>query len=200
MALSSSILNMITKPAKLLVVFSMLAFVTGCQTGKSPEEVTHMFWKSLAQGQLEAAKKYVTTDSQHLVNIIDIEKNSTIQTGDAYIDDDLDTPFASVSTTIIRNKKPVTFNTMLTKESNDWKIDYVQTQLNITMIPLGDIAKSLQNLGGVFAKQLEQQLPLIQREMESFGNQLKQKLDELGRSLEKPQSPANPAQPRPGSI
>ena len=200
MVVPSAVFKTITKPAKLLVVISMLTLVTGCQTGKSPEEITHLFWKSLAQGQLEAAKKYVTSDSQHLVNLVDIEKNSTIQTGEAYIDDDLDTPFASVSTTIIRNKKPVTFDTMLTRESNDWKIDYVQTQLNITMIPLGDIAKSLQNLGSVFAKQLEQQLPMIQKEMESFGNQLKQKLDELGRSLEKPQSPANPAQPRPGSI
>ncbi len=200
MASSQYFVNLRQKYLKLLLLFLLTVFASGCQTGKSPEEVTKLFWRTMAQGQVESAKQYVTQDSQHLVNLQDIEKSSPVQTGEAFVDDDSDMPFASVPTTIIRNKRQVTFDTMLTKERDLWKINYVQTQLNITMIPLGDIAQSLQNLGGIFAKQLEQQLPIIQKQMETFGNQLKQQLDELGRSLEKPQQPGNPPRQRPGTI
>jgi hypothetical protein len=175
----------------LFYVFSIL----GCQAGKSPEEVTKQFWQTLAQGRIENAKDFVTTSSQHLVNLQDIEQHSTIQIGEALTED----AKATVQTTIMRHKKQVTFDTVLSFEQDSWKIDYLQTQMNISMLPLDDVFKSLQNLGGVFAKQLEKQLPLIQKEMESLGDELKNQIDEFGRSLEKPQNP-NPKKPTPGSI
>lgn len=185
-----------TSPAKLLAgLFCILLFFPGCQTGKSPEEVTTLFWRALAQGQLENARKHVTQHSQHLVNLQDIEKHSTIQTSAAVIEGS----DATVETTITRNKKLVTFNTVLLKEQDTWKVDYLQTQMNISMLPFGDVVKSLQNLGDTFSKQLEKQLPIIQKEMESLGNELKNQIDELGRSLEKPGNPNKP-KANPGAI
>jgi hypothetical protein len=175
-------------------LFCMLQ-LSGCQDGKSPEEVTTLFWQALSQGQIENAKKHVTQDSQHLVNLQDIEKHSTISTGEAFIDD----INAVVETTIFRNKKQVTFKTVLLKEQDIWKINYLNTQMNISMVPFGDVVKSLQSLGDTFAKQLEQQVPLIQKEMESLGNDLKNQIDELGQSLKKPEKPNNP-NTTPGSI
>lgn len=184
----------VKSPVKLAGLFCIL-LLSGCETGKSPEEVTTLFWQALAQGQLENARKHVTEHSQHLVNLQDIEKHSTIQTGVAVIEDS----DATVETTITRNKKLVTFNTVLLKEQDTWKVDYLQTQMNISMIPFGDVVKSLQNLGDTFAKQLEKQLPIIQKEMESLGNELKNQIDELGRSLEKPGNP-NKSKAYPGTI
>lgn len=175
----------------------MVLFFSGCQTGKSPEEVTNLFWQELAQGQVENAKKHVTQDSQHLVNLQDIETHSTIKIGVAVIEEsDAD---ATVETTITRNKRQVTFNTVLLKENDSWKVDYLQTQMNISMIPFGEVAKSLQKLGDTFAKQLEKQLPIIQKEMESLGDDLKNQIDEFGRSLGKPDMP-NKSNPHPGTI
>jgi hypothetical protein len=184
-------LSSIKSPANLVGLFCILLFFSGCQTGKSPEEVTNLFWQALAQGQVENAKKHVTQDSQHLVNLKDIETHSTIKIGVAVVEEsDAD---ATVETTITRNKRQVTFNTVLLKENDIWKVDYLQTQMNISMIPFGEVAKSLQKLGDTFAKQLEKQLPLIQKEMESLGDELKNQIDEFGRSLEKPDKPnANP--------
>lgn len=184
----------IQSPVKFAGLFCIL-LLSGCETGKSPEEVTTLLWQALAQGQLENARKHVTERSQHLVNLQDIEKHSTIKTGEAVIEDS----DATVETTITRNKKLVTFNTVLLKEQDTWKVDYLQTQMNISMIPFGDVVKSLQNLGDTFTKQLEQQLPLIQKEMESLGNELKEQIDELGRSLEKPGNPNKP-KANPGTI
>ncbi|WP_411726586.1 hypothetical protein [Methyloglobulus sp.] len=194
MTIKPSLLS-VKSPVKLAGLFCILLFFSGCLTGKSPEEVTTLFWQALAQAQLENARKHVTEHSQHLVNLQDIEKHSTIQTGVAVIEDS----DATVETTITRNKKLVTFNTVLLKEQDTWKVDYLQTQMNISMIPFGDVVKSLQNLGDTFAKQLEKQLPIIQKEMESLGNELKNQIDELGRSLEKPGNP-NKSKAYPGTI
>lgn len=180
-------------PARIAGLLAILLFFNGCQTGKSPEKVTVLFWEALAQGHLENAKKHVTQSTQHLVNPQDIDKFSTVKTGAVDIEDN----DARVQTTITRNKQALTFDTVLMKESNSWKVDYLQTQINISMLPLGDVIRSLQNLGGTFAKQLEKQLPLIQKEMESLGKELKDQIDEFNRSLEKSIPPSQPKQPPP---
>jgi hypothetical protein len=186
---------LIDSPAKLAGLFCVVLFFSGCQTGKSPEDVNTAFWQALAQGQIEKARTHATENSQHLVNLQDIEKNSTIEIGEAIVEDSN----ASVPTTITRHNKRVTFDTVLMLEQDVWKVDYIQTQMNISMLPLDDVFKSLQNLGGTFAKQLEKQLPLIQKEMESLGEELKKQIDKFGRSLENPQDP-NAKKTHPGSI
>ena len=184
------LLSKAKSPVRFAGLFCVL-LLSACQAGKSPEEVTSSFWQALAQGQIENARKHVTQESQHLVNLQDIDTHSSIKTGVAVVEETT----ARIETTINRNKRQVTFDTVLLKEEDAWKVDYLQTQMNISMIPFGDVVKSLQNLGDTFAKQLEQQLPIIQKEMESLGNQLKNEIDELGRTIKKPVTPKIPSQP-----
>jgi hypothetical protein len=99
---------------------------------------------------------------------------------------------ASVTTTINRNNKPVTFNTVLLKENDGWKVDFQQTHTNIAMVPFEGIAKSLQDIGDTFTNQLEQQIPLIEKEVESLGNELKGEIEKFGETLKKPNPPAKP--------
>lgn len=179
-------LLLITSPVRFAGLFCVF-LLYGCQAA-TPEDVTTKFWQALAQGQLEVAKKQATQSSQHLVNLQDIDKHSTIKIGQAVIND----PNASVETTINRNNKPVTFNTVLLKDQESWKVDFQQTHTNIAMVPFDGVVKSLQNLGDSFAKQLEESVPLIEKQMEALGNELKQQLDEFGRSLKKPQDPSKP--------
>ncbi len=195
MATTKPFALLIKSPVKLAGLFCVLLIFSGCQTGKSPEEVTTAFWQALAQGQIEKAREQATESSQHLVNLQDIEKSSSIEIGEAIVEESN----ASVPTTITRHNKRVTFDTVLLLEQDAWKVDYLQTQMNISMLPLDDVFKSLQNLGGTFAKQLEKRLPIIQKEMESLGEELKKQIDEFGRSLEKPQDP-NAKKPQPNSI
>jgi hypothetical protein len=187
-----------TSPTIIVGLFC-IALLLGCQPPK-PEEVTMSFWQAIAQGQLEIAKKFATQNSQQqlnpqAINPQQIDKNSTITTG-AVVGNDLN---AVVETTFMRTNKPVTFNTVLLKEKDGWKVDYQQTRVNISMVPFDGIVKSLQGIGDAFTQQLEQSVPIIEKEMESFGNELKKQLDEFGRSLKKPQDPNNP-KAHPGTI
>lgn len=184
---SSSI--QVKSPAKVAGLFFAVILLSACQTGKPPEEVARLFWNALAQGQLEQAKSYTTRQSKHLVGLDDIDKLSPVTTGEAVEDENND---SRVPTTIVRHQQRVAFETVLQREDDTWKIDYLRTQLNITIVPLGDMAKSLTEMGGAFAKELEQQLPRIQKEVESLGMELKKHLDEFSRSLKIPPKQGNP--------
>ncbi|MEQ1560419.1 MAG: hypothetical protein ABL933_15970 [Methyloglobulus sp.] len=190
-------LLLMRSPAIVAGLFCVALFLSGCQTGKSPEAVTASFWQALAQGDLGKTVKQATENSRHLINLQAIDKYSTVNVGESTIEDEV----ATVETTISRNKRLVNFSTVLLKEQDAWKVDYLQTQMNISMIPFGEVVKSLQNLGVEFADQLQQQLPYIQREMESLGNELKNQIDQFGRSFGQPGNPGKPKpQPNPGTI
>lgn len=193
-----TVLSALTSPA--LITGLICWLLLGCQA-KSPEDVTLQFWQELAQGHLDNARSKATKDSQPVVNIKEIDQHSPINIGEAVVED----VNAYVTTTINRNNKPVTFETILLKEENGWKVDFQQTHTSIAMAPFEGIAKSLQEMGETFSNQLEQQLPVIEKEIEAFGNELKSEIDKFGQTLKKPKPPANPnsqvvPQKQPGTI
>jgi hypothetical protein len=169
-------------PAYLTGLFCLLVLISGCQTPKTPEQVTAAFWTALIQADLETAKKFTTQNSQHLITEEEARENSTLNTGKIVINGS----HATVETTMIEEGRTISFNTALLKEGDLWKIDYQQTLTNISAIPFNGIFKSLEEIGETLNEQLEQQMPLFEKQIESFGEELKQQLDEFGRYLENP--------------
>jgi len=146
----------------------------------TPDVVTAKFWQTLLQGNLNAAKNYVTEDSQHLLEP-QTKKYAFVQVGAITLDDDM----ATVVTVLSQNDKRLSFDTALLKEDGAWKIDYEQTRVNISMIPFQGIVNELQGIGEAVGEQLQQQAPLIEKGLQSFGDELKHQLDDFGRALEK---------------
>jgi hypothetical protein len=205
-------------PAYLAGLFILLLLLTGCQTAKSPDEVTAAFWEALIDGNLKTAKTYATPASRDLVETEPYLENASVETGQITING----PASSVETivTLASNEetgKSLTFNTVLAKEHDKWLVDYRQTLINISALPFNVILRSLQEIGDVLHKQLERQLPLIEKQVEFFGQELEKQLplikkqieslgqelekqlDEFGRQLEKPRPPDKQS-PYPGAI
>jgi len=136
-------------------------------------------------GDIKSAKKQATQETQQLVDKQQPVENSSLRTGQIIING----LNATVETIITQNDKTLSFNTVLFKENDHWKVDYRQTLINISNEPFSGIIRSLQNIGDILNKQLEQQLPLIEKEIESVGEELKRQLDEFGRNLEKSKPP-----------
>lgn len=139
-------------------------------------------------GDIKSAKKQATQETQQLVDKQQPIENSSLRTGQIIING----LNATVETIITQNDRTLSFNTVLFKENDHWKVDYRQTLINISNEPFSGIIRSLQNIGDILNKQLEQQLPLIEKEIESFGEELKRRLDEFGRNLEKSKPPQKP--------
>lgn len=177
-------------PARLAGLFCLLIFANSCQTATTPEEITIVFWEELTRGNVETAKKYATQDTQHLVTQQQAKENSTLEIGQITING-LNANVQTIITLPATDHRPIlSFNTVLLKEDDQWQVDYRQTLNNISNEPFIGIFKSLQDIGETFNKQLEQQMPLIEKEIESFGEILKQQLEEFGHALKNLKPPA----------
>ena len=153
----------------------------------------------MVEGKLDSARKYATQETQQLVTKQQNMEDATLKTGVVLIDGSN----ATVST-IITLKKPesnkvLSFDTVLLKENDQWKVDYHRTLNNLSNLPFGDIFKSLRGIGETINKELEQQIPLFEKQIKSFSEELIRQLDEFRRQLEK-SVPPEKQKPHPGSI
>jgi hypothetical protein len=186
--------------AGLAGLFSLLFMLSGCQAVLTPEQVTLAFWEAMAQGDLESARKHATQETQHLVAKQQNLEGASLKTGEVVIDG----PNAKVST-IMTLKKPenneyLSFNTVLLKENDLWKVDYQQTLNNLSILPFGELFNSLRAIGDAINKELEQQVPLFEKQIKSFSEELIRQLDEFRRNLEKSIPPPEKQKSYPGTI
>jgi hypothetical protein len=176
----------------LLGLFYLLFMLSGCQAVLSPEQVTLAFWEAMAQSNLESARKHATQETQHLVTKQQNLEGASIKIGEVVIDG----TNATVST-IMTLKKPesnklLSFNTVLLKENDLWKVDYQKTLNNLSILPFGELFNSLRAIGDTINKELEQQIPLFEKQIKSFSEELIRQLDEFRRNLEKSIPPEKP--------
>lgn len=179
----------------------MLSFMlSGCQTVVTPEQVTLAFWEAMAQGNIESARNYATQETQYLVTKQKNLEGASVKTGEVAIDGSN----ATVSTIMMLEKpesnKHLSFNTVLLKEHNLWKVDYQRTLNNLLNLPFGELFKSLQAIGNAINKELEQQIPLFEKQIKSFSEELIRQLDEFRRNLEKSIPPPEKQKSYPGTI
>jgi len=170
-------------------ILSLLFLLSGCQTVSTPEQVTEEFWEAMADDDLDAARKYATRDTQYLVSTQPALEDATVKTGTALID----VSNAKVATFMTlkqtESNDALSFDTVLLKENNQWKVDYQQTLNNLSILPLGDIFRSLRALGETFNRELRQQIPLFEKQIRSFSQDLIRQLDEFRRQMEKASPP-----------
>jgi hypothetical protein len=185
-------------PVKLLGLLSLLFLLSGCQAALSPAQVTTAFWEAMANGNLDSARKFATQETQRLVTKQQNLEDATVKAGAVLIGGSN----ATVAT-ILTLKKPenkvLSFDTVLLKENNQWKVDYQRTLNNLFSLPFGDIFKSLLGIGETINKELEQQIPLFEKQIKSFSEDLIRQLDEFRRQLEKAVPPEKQS-PHSGSI
>ncbi|MDI1293128.1 MAG: DUF4878 domain-containing protein [Methylobacter sp.] len=170
-------------------LLSLLFLLGGCQAVLSPEQVTTAFWEAMAEGNLDSARKYATQETQHLVTKQQNLEDALVKTGVILIDD-----FNATVATVMTLKKPennkdLSFDTVLLKENDLWKVDYQRTLNNLSNLPFGDVFKSLRAIGETINKGLEQQIPLFEKQIKSFSEELIRQLDEFRRQLEKAAPP-----------
>lgn len=171
------------------LLLSLLVLLNGCQAALTPEQITMAFWEAMANSNVGLAKKYVTQETQHLVTKQQNLEEATVGIGKVLIDGSNATVPTVITLKKPENNKVLSFDTVLLKENDQWKVDYQQTLNNLSNLPFGNIFKSLQGIGEAINKQLEQQIPLFEKQIKSFSEELIRQLDEFRRQLEKAAPP-----------
>jgi len=187
-----------TSLAGLMGLLSLLFLLSGCQTVSTPEQVTEEFWEAMADDDLDTARKYATRDTQYLVSTQSTLEDATVKTETALING-ANATVPTLMTLKTESKDVLSFDTVLLRENNQWKVDYQQTLNNLSILPLGDIFKSLRALGETFNRELKQQIPLFEKQIRSFSQELIRQLDEFRREMEKA-APPDKQRPYPHSI
>lgn len=187
------------KPVGLAGFLSLLFLLSGCQAALTPEQVTTAFWVAMAESNLGSAREYATQGTQHLVTKQQNLEEATVKTGTILIDGSNATVATVMTLKKTQDNKALSFDTVLLKENDLWKVDYQRTLNNLSNLPFGDIFKSLQAIGETINKELEQQIPLFEKQIKSFSEELIRQLDEFRRQLEKA-APPEKQQPRSSTI
>ncbi|MGR9014105.1 MAG: hypothetical protein ACU83U_10720 [Gammaproteobacteria bacterium] len=173
----------------LMGLLSLLFLLGGCQAVLTPEQVTTAFWEAMAEGNLDSARKYATLETQHLVIKQQNLEEATVKTGAILIDGSNATVVTVMTLKKPENNKDLSFDTVLLKENDLWKVDYQRTLNNLSDLPFGDVFKSLRAIGETINRELEQQIPLFEKQIKSFSEELIRQLDEFRRQLEKAAPP-----------
>lgn len=182
-------------PIRSVFGFLTLFVLTACQAPKTPIETTRVFWSSIVENKLDNAQKFCSSSSEKLRATLGTDlKGFTLGYGKIVIDGNL----SSVETTLFSSStQQSTFTTFMLLEEDIWKVD---CQRSTTALAGNQVFKdffnSLNTLGEQINKKLEQQIPLIEKEITSFGEELQQQLDNFGDNIEKsfPQDQQKPPQ------
>lgn len=186
-------------PVGLTGLLTLLLLLSGCQAALTPEQVATAFWVAMAEGNLDSAREYATQETRHLVTKQQNLEEATVKTGAILIDGSNATVATVMTLKKPENNKELSFDTVLLKENDLWKVDYQRTLNNLSNLPFGDIFKSLRAIGETINKELEQQIPLFEKQIKSFSDELIRQLDEFRRQLEKA-APPEKQQPRSSTI
>ena len=174
--------------------FIVLFFLSACESEKTPLQVTKIFWQAMTENNLSLAKKYcIAPSATFLDNQITPFKQVKFDFGKIVIEGKQVTVETFISPSL--NKKSQ-FTTFLIKEENHWKVDCQQSIRDLFFNPFDTFFKQLNSLGESVNKQLQEQMPLLEKEIESIGKEFKQQIDQFGKELKKalPEKHTNPYQ------
>lgn len=162
--------------------------MSACQSEKTAEATTLLFWSSVAENNLTLAETYCNSNS--IPTLLPLQQHNFKDKSFDYGKIVIDGNQATVETKIIPafNDKSI-FTTFLVKEKNDWKVECKRSVSDLTNNKfLQKFVENLESIGNNLNKKLEQQLPIIEKEIESFGQELKQRIESLGKKLNEPSS------------
>lgn len=178
-------------------LFLSLCFLSACRPSNTPEAISQSFWQALVSGKIKSAKKLVTPTSKNLVQPLDKKwQDATISIGEIHING----KHARTLTTLTPIKNPAfTVTTYLIKVNNNWLIDYQRTYSSLIDDPFQSLFKQLEDIGNAMAKEIEKELPQLEKDFKSFGDKLQQQWQRFEQELKKAIEPMLPA-PQKGSV
>ncbi len=174
----------------------LLILLAGCVAPASPEQITLDFWRSALSGETDSARFRLTEASHDIFqqNPPPRIPEPSVTTGKIVIDQDQ----AEVETLISsskKNDKTRQFTTYLIRVQGEWRVDYSLTRKNMFNPLLGDLFKSLENLGHSLEQKFQQTMPEIERQFNEFGQQLGEELKRFSEE-HKPEPPPKRPDPK----
>jgi hypothetical protein len=175
----------VTTFAALAILSSPLLFVPmGCGAGSSPGEVAEDFWRAVAEGELDEARRLVIEDDARGMRRLAAEGIRSVEVGEVLTEDDA----ARVETRLERERGTLSFPTHLHRFDQGWRVD---ARASGQAYRRAVVEASLAELSGAFSEGAGAIGEAVEQGLREASEALRSALDEL--EGERPPSP----QPRP---
>ena len=155
-------------------------FITGCDEGLYPIDVSEGFWRAVKNKDINAIEKYSTEDSltgdelsENILPLDEIVLGKTVIDGDgAWVD----------TTVTISGDKPYTLpiKTVLIRDKRQWKVDYQATMKWVSKgSSVYSVISGIRNMSEALAEELNQSMEDIQKAIP----EIKEEVEEIEESL-----------------
>jgi len=177
---------------KLMFLSLIYLFITGCDEGLYPIDVSEGFWRAVKDKDITAIEKYSTEDSltgdelsENILPLDEIILGKTVIDGDeAWVD----------TTVTISADKPYSLpiKTVLIRENKQWKVDYQATMKWVSKgSSVYSVINGIKNMTDELAAELSQSMediqkaiPEIKKEVERIEESLLEHVPELKKQVE----------------
>jgi hypothetical protein len=177
---------------KTLFAACALLVLTSCEERLTPPEVTDAFWQAVVNQDIVALRNQVSVDAAAMEDLgqglLAIESWTT---GRIIIDGDRSEVDTSV---VVAGKEPLklSIKTYLVDEQDTWKVDYTKTVEQIR--DQGEVGRVLNRLDDISSQMLEgldrslgdlqDALPVIEKELSKMEEKLREKVPEIKQRLD----------------
>lgn len=166
-------------PARSIILILILFISFSCTYVSTPEDVTRNFWNAIEKGDVEKAKKYAVPGSMDNESLT---QNSTIELIAVSDKADVENDTARVATEIRMTTQDETgtysFETVLVKTNDVWKVDYDKTVNSLMMSSIKEFGRELKQMGREMGK-------AIGEAMKEMGKAMEEALNDARDSLKK---------------
>ena len=177
---------------RLLILSLICLFITGCDEGLYPIDVSEKFWRAVKDKDTKAIQKYSSNSSlngnelgENILPLDEITLGKTVIDGEgAWVD----------TTVTISGDKPYTLpiKTVLIRENKQWKVDYRATIKWVSKgSAVSNVINSIKNMSEDLAKELNQSMediekaiPEVKGEIEKIEESLLEHVPELKKQIE----------------
>lgn len=167
-------------PLRIFALLSALLLLTACAQ-KSPQEVADAFWTAVINNDAKDAVKYSTlTDVREYDGFSQDWSGFSPSWGKIVIEGDN----ATIATTLTKSTgsgdKSVSFDTLLIRQDEQWKVDYARTAKQVSGGPFAKLFGQLERVGKSISAQFSATSEQLSAEMEQMGEQLAKLSQSLG--------------------
>jgi hypothetical protein len=177
---------MIKIPLKLVLLLSVMLFLTACVDTQSPKQVSQQFWDAVQKRDMETAKQLSTWDTVDYLKYLKVNKlhPERFELGEAQLGE----KNAEVSTTLYTSRHgksgiKVPGVTVLVKIEQGWRVDVKQTLSTVVKETVNNVFEQLNGLMQEGVSELDK---VLSESMNELGKALDQGAKELRKELNKP--------------
>ena len=161
----------------------VIPVISSCSaTVDTPAQVAEKYWQAIQQGDTTTAKKYISNNSENRLET-QLNQFKTEKINDISITKDSISVVTTINPMAKATEKKKSFNTAMTFENNQWKVDLSNTHIPVAKISEDNLQKLAEKLSESMQKSVDSIEEVMGEGMNLLNDALREGSEEMGSTL-----------------